>query len=429
MTGNSLDQHMQRYAERTAGMRASAIRALFAVASRPEVVSLAGGMPYLQSLPLESLAEEAAALVVEEGLVALQYGSGQGIPRLREQICQVMSLEGIKAHPDDVMVTLGSQMALDLVTRIFCDPGDVILAEAPSYVGALGVFQAYQAQVVHVAMDDDGLVPAALVAAIETTRAAGRRIKFLYTIPNFHNPAGVTLSEERRGQIAEICRQAGILILEDNPYGLLGFDDRLRRAIRADDAENVIYLGSFSKTFAPGLRVGWVLAPHAVREKLVLANEAATLNPPVFNQMLISRYLEKFDWLGQIKAYRQTYNERRDVMLSALETQMPDGTSWTHPDGGFYVWVTLPAGFDSAAMLPRAVTARVAYVPGTAFYADGLGSRQLRLSYCFPTSERIEEGVRRLATVMESELDVMRTFGTSWSRPTLGPSSPSPDTA
>ena len=429
MTGNSLDQHMQRYAERTAGMRASAIRALFAVASRPEVVSLAGGMPYLQSLPLESLAEEAAALVVEEGLVALQYGSGQGIPRLREQICQVMALEGIKAHPDDVMVTLGSQMALDLVTRIFCDPGDVILAEAPSYVGALGVFQAYQAQVVHIAMDDDGLVPAALVTAIETTRAAGRRIKFLYTIPNFHNPAGVTLSEERRGQIAEICRQAGILILEDNPYGLLGFDDRLRRAIRADDAENVIYLGSFSKTFAPGLRVGWVLAPHAVREKLVLANEAATLNPPVFNQMLISRYLEKFDWLGQIKAYRQTYNERRDVMLSALESQMPDGTSWTHPDGGFYVWVTLPAGFDSAAMLPRAVTARVAYVPGTAFYADGLGSRQLRLSYCFPTSERIEEGVRRLATVMENELDVMRTFGTSWSRPTLGPSSPSPDTA
>jgi 2-aminoadipate transaminase len=429
MTGNSLDQHMQRYAERTAGMRASAIRALFAVASRPEVVSLAGGMPYLQSLPLESLAEEAAALVVEEGLVALQYGSGQGIPRLREQICQVMALEGIKAHPDDVMVTLGSQMALDLVTRIFCDPGDVILAEAPSYVGALGVFQAYQAQVVHVAMDDDGLDPEALVAAIETTLAAGRRIKFLYTIPNFHNPAGVTLSEDRRGRIAEICRRAGILILEDNPYGLLGFDDRLRRAIRADDAENVIYLGSFSKTFAPGLRVGWVLAPHAVREKLVLANEAATLNPPVFNQMLISRYLEKFDWLGQIKAYRQTYNERRDVMLTALEEQMPDGTSWTHPDGGFYVWVTLPAGFDSAAMLPRAVTARVAYVPGTAFYADGLGSRQLRLSYCFPTSERIEEGVRRLATVMESELDVMRTFGTSWSRPTLGPSSPSPDTA
>jgi DNA-binding transcriptional MocR family regulator len=327
------------------------------------------------------------------------------------------------------MVTVGSQMALDLTTRIFIDPGDVILAEAPSYVGALGTFHSYQAQVVHVAMDDDGLIPEALEAAIEACAAAGRRVKLLYTIPNFHNPAGVTLSDDRRGVIADICRRAGIAILEDNPYGLLGFDDKLRRAIRADDADNVIYLGSFSKTFAPGLRVGWVLAPHAVREKLVLANESATLNPPVFNQMLISRYLAKFDWLGQIKAYRQTYAERRDTMLACLEDQMPEGTTWTHPDGGFYVWVTLPEGFDAAAMLPRAVTARVAYVPGNAFYADGLGSRQLRLSYCFPTSERIAEGIRRLATVLESELDVMRTFGTHWSRPALGPTSPSPDTA
>ncbi|HEY5116389.1 MAG TPA: PLP-dependent aminotransferase family protein, partial [Nakamurella sp.] len=226
MTGNSLDHHMQRYAQRTNGMRASAIRALFAVANRPEVVSLAGGMPYLKSLPLESLAAEAAALVSEEGLVALQYGSGQGIPQLREQICQVMALEGISAHPDDVMVTVGSQMALDLTTRIFCDPGDVILAEAPSYVGALGTFRAYQADVVHVAMDEDGLIPEALVAAIDACAVAGRRVKLLYTIPNFHNPAGVTLSDERRPIIAEICREAGIAILEDNPYGLLGFDDR-----------------------------------------------------------------------------------------------------------------------------------------------------------------------------------------------------------
>jgi 2-aminoadipate transaminase len=429
VTGTSLDPHVQRYAQRTSAMRASAIRALFAVANRPEVVSLAGGMPYLRSLPLESLAAEAAALVAEDGLVALQYGSGQGIPELREQICQVMALEGIKAHPDDVMVTVGSQMALDLTTRVFIDPGDVILAEAPSYVGALGTFHSYQAQVVHVAMDDDGLIPEALVAAIETCRAAGRRVKLLYTIPNFHNPAGVTLSEGRRTEIAEICRRSGIAILEDNPYGLLGFDDRMRRAIRADDADNVLYLGSFSKTFAPGLRVGWVLAPHAVREKLVLANESATLNPPVFNQMLISRYLAGYDWLSQVKAYRQTYAERRDVMLGALGDLMPQGTGWTRPEGGFYVWMTLPEGFDTAAMLPRAVTARVAYVPGNAFYADGLGTRQLRLSYCFPTPERITEGIRRLAGVLAGELDVMRTFGTGATRTAAIPSAPSPDTA
>lgn len=428
MTGTSLDEHVQRYAQRTGGMRASAIRALFAVANRPEVVSLAGGMPYLRSLPLEAVAAEAAELVAEDGLIALQYGSGQGIPELREQICQVMSLEGISAHPDDVMVTVGSQMALDLTTRIFIDPGDVILAEAPSYVGALGTFQSYQAQIVHVAMDEDGLIPSALVAAIDACRAAGRPVKLLYTIPNFHNPAGVTLSAARRVQIAEIARSAGIAVLEDNPYGLLGFDDRVRRSIRADDADNVIYLGSFSKTFAPGLRVGWVLAPHAVREKLVLANEAAILNPPVFNQMLISRYLAKVDWQRQIKAYRQTYAERRDTMLAALTDLMPSGTTWTVPDGGFYVWVTLPEGFDAAAMLPRAVTARVAYVPGTAFYADGLGTRQLRLSYCFPTPDRITEGIRRLSGVIAGELEVMRTFGTSPTRAVTGASSPAPDT-
>ena len=434
MTGNSLDRHVPLYAQRTAGMRASAVRSLFAVANRPEVVSLAGGMPYLQSLPLDSIAAEAAQLITQDGLQALQYGSGQGIAELREQICQVMAVEGIRAHPDDVTVTVGSQMAPDLVTRVFCDPGDVILAEAPSYVGALTTFASYQADVVHVEMDADGLIPAAVSAAIDSCRVAGRRIKFLYTIPNFHNPAGVTMSDSRRLELARICADAGIPILEDNPYGLLGFDDRVRRAIRADDADNVIYLGSFSKTFAPGLRVGWVLAPHAVREKLVLANESATLNPPVFNQMMVSRYLANFDWLGQVKAYRQTYAERRDAMLDALEAHMPQGTTWTRPDGGFFVWVTLPEGFDSAAMLPRAVTARVAYVPGTAFYADGLGSRQMRLSFCYPTPERIVEGIRRLAAVLDSELDVMRTFGATGSTPALpqrrtqrGPSSPSPD--
>lgn len=435
MPGNSLDSHVARYAARTDGMRASAIRALFAVANRPEVVSLAGGMPFLQSLPLEQLAAEAADLIAADGRVALQYGSGQGIPELREQICQVMAMEGITAHPDDVVVTVGSQMALDLVTRIFCDPGDVILAEAPSYVGALGTFAAYQAQVVHVDSDDDGLIPSALSTAIAAVRESGRRIKLLYTIPNFHNPAGVTLSMVRRPEIAQICADARITVLEDNPYGLLGFSDTIYPAIRSMDAENVIYLGSFSKTFAPGLRIGWALAPHAVREKLVLANESATLNPPVFNQLMISRYLANFDWQGQIKTYRQLYAERRDAMLAALQAHMPEGTSWTHPDGGFYIWVTLPEGLDTAAMLPRAVTARVAYVPGTAFYADGFGSRQMRLSFCYPTPERIATGVRRLAGVLEREQETMRTFGTGFARRELrqgsssGPPAPSPNTS
>ncbi|UOX87233.1 PLP-dependent aminotransferase family protein [Amycolatopsis sp. FBCC-B4732] len=424
----NLDPHLERYAARTAGMTASEIRALFAVASRPEVVSLAGGMPNLAALPLDTLSAQVAEIIAEDGLVALQYGSAHGVPALREQICEIMALEGIKAHPDDVVVTVGSQMGLDMVTRLFCDPGDVVIAEGPSYVGALGSFAAYQAQVVHVAMDENGLVPELLREALVRTEKAGRRVKFLYTIPNFHNPAGVTLAVERRAEILEICRDHGVLVVEDNPYGLLGFDGQTYPALRSADPENVVYLGSFSKTFASGLRVGWVLAPHAVREKLVLAAESATLCPPTFNQMIVSRYLATHDWKGQIKKFQENYRDRRDAMLSALEQHLPPGCSWTKPDGGFYVWVTVPEGVDTKAMLPRAVTARVAYASGTGFYADGFGSRQMRLSYCYPTPERIREGVRRLAAVLESEMDLARTFGNVGSRQIQGPQNPSPDT-
>ena len=408
--GSRLDPWLQSYAERTSGMNASEIRALFAVASRPEVVSLAGGMPYLSALPMDTVAAAVAQMLATQGLTALQYGSGQGDPTLREQILEVMALEGISAHADDIVVTTGSQQALDLVTRIFIDPGDVVLAEAPSYVGALGVFAAYQAQVAHVASDDDGLVPEALEERILGLLAAGKRIKFLYTVPNFHNPAGTTLSMQRRPQIVEIAQRHGILVLEDNPYGLLGFDREPFGAMRSLSEEGVVYLGSFSKTFAPGLRVGWALAPHAIREKLVLASESAILCPSAYAQMTVSTYLATCDWKAQIKIYRELYRERRDAMLESLSALLSQAT-WTHPDGGFYVWLTLPEGLNSKAMLPRAVTERVAYVPGTAFFADGTGHRHVRLSYCYPDPERIREGVRRFAGVVQTELDLLETFG------------------
>jgi 2-aminoadipate transaminase len=407
-----LDNYVDRYAARTHGMTASAIRALFAVANRPEVVSLAGGMPNIADLPLDVVGSILNKLIVDNGRVAMQYGSGQGEPAIREAICEVMRLEGISAHPDDVTVTVGSQQALDLVTRIFCDPGDVVICEAPSYVGALGVFRAYQCQVVHVAMDNQGLDPVSLQEAIDALREAGKTVKFLYTIPNFHNPAGVTQSLDRRTEILRIAEAADLLVVEDNPYGLLGFDGDPIPAMRSLDEDRVVYLGSFSKTFAPGFRVGWVLAPHAVREKLVLAQESATLCPPVFSQFAIAAYLANHDWRGQIKVFREMYRERRDAMISGLTAHMPIGSSWNVPQGGFFVWVQIPPGLDSQAMLPRAVTARVAYVPGTAFYSDGFGTRYMRLSYCFPTPQRILEGTRRLGEVLEYEASVNETFGT-----------------
>ena len=413
-------------------MTASEIRALFAVASRPEVVSLAGGMPYLPALPLHELAGELAQMVATEGMTALQYGSAQGTAELREQICEVMALEGIRAHADDVTVTVGSQMALDMVTRIFCDPGDVVLAEAPSYVGALTTFASYQAQVMQVPMDDEGLIPTELDAALRLLHTQGRAPKFLYTIPNFHNPAGVTLAVPRRADVLELCAEHQVLIVEDNPYGLLGFDGQIYPAMRAAEADNVVYLGSFSKTFAPGLRVGWALAPHAVREKLVLAAESATLCPPAFTQAVVTRYLAQHDWKGQIKNYQQAYRVRRDAMLAALRQHLPPGCRWTQPAGGFYVWLTVPEGLDTKAMLPRAVTQRVAYVPGTAFYTSsdsGQARRLMRLSFCYPTPERITEGVRRLAAVLDGELELQRTFGNVAPRTVSGPHSPAPDTA
>lgn len=411
-----LDRFVDNYSQRTKGMRVSAVRALFAVANRPEIVSLAGGMPNIKDLPLGDIADSMAEMIRTRGTQVMQYGSGQGEPELREQILDVMALEGITAHPDDVAITAGSQQGLDLVTRIFCDPGDVVLAESPSYVGALGTFLSYQVEVVHVPSDDEGLDPVALLETVARVQAQGKRIKFLYTIPNYNNPSGVTQSARRRLDIVAACRAAGVLVVEDNPYGLLALDAEPIPAMRAE-ADDVIYLGSFSKTFAPGYRVGWVLAPHAVREKLVLAQESATLCPPVFSQFAISNYLANHDWRGQVVVFRDMYRGRRDAMLDSLAEEMPAGTSWTHPAGGFFVWVTLPEGLDSQAMLPRGIDARVAFVPGNAFYADGQGARNVRLSFCFPTAERIRDGVQRFAEVVRRELDMMDIFGVHTSSP------------
>jgi len=436
MTGTTQDDYTDRYARRVRGMTTSEIRALFSVASRPEVVSLAGGSPYIAALPLDAVGEMLGKLAAEQGTTSLQYGIGQGTVELRERICEVMALSGIHgASPDDVVVTVGGQQALDLLARLFLDPGDVVLAEGPTYVGALGVFQAAQAQVQHVAMDDDGLIPEALVEAIGAVERSGRRAKFLYTIPTFQNPAGVTLSDERREQVLDICERAGLLVVEDDPYAMLSFAGDAPLPLRARRREGVFYLSTFSKTFAPGLRVGWILAPHAVREKLVIASEANILCPSAFAQGAVTQYLSTMPWREQIKVYREIYRERRDALLGALHDLAPTGTSWTRPTGGLFVWATLPEGLDSKAMMPRAIAARVAYVPGTGFYADGTGTSNMRLNFSYATPERIREGVRRLCGVMEQELAMRAVFGADSAphhhrrRGTAAADAPGPDLA
>jgi 2-aminoadipate transaminase len=407
------DPFLDRYAHGTRAMTASEIRALFAVAARPEIVSLAGGMPYTAGLPFDVIGDVVEEVLGKEGAAALQYGGGQGDARLREVMVELMRREGIHASAADVVVTVGSQQALDLLARMFCDPGDVIVAEGPSYVGALSAFSQYQVEIRHVRLDDDGLDPDELEAELGRLAREGRRVKFLYTVPNFHNPAGVTLSDTRRDRVVEIARRHDLLVLEDNPYGLLGFETSPPNALRAREADNIVYLGTISKIFGPGLRIGWALAPPAIRERLILVKEAADLSQSNFNQSVAYRYFAEYPWQETLKELRDVYRERRDAMLEALAEHFPpeSGVTWTRPSGGFYVWVRLPGQLDAKAMLAKAISARVAYVPGGSFFADGQGSSNLRLSYCFPPPDRIREGVRRLADVVTEEIELLRAIG------------------
>ena len=407
--GERFDHWIDSYAKRASSLSVSEVRALFAVVSRPEVVSLAGGMPNVSSLPKELITESFKKLMSSRGDMALQYGGGQGDITLRGQIHDIMALEGINSSVEDLVVTTGSQHGLELIAGLFLDEGDVVIAEGPSYVGALGIFRHYQAAVEHVYTDNDGMSPEALKEAIAKLKKAGKKIKLLYLVPNFANPSGVTLSAKRRPEILEIAKANNILVVEDNPYGLLYFDKKPPKALRSMD-DNVIYLGSFSKILVPGFRVGYVLAPPPIREKLVLAQESAILCPSAFSQMMISEYLATADWKKQVDTFRGVYKERKDAALKAMKKYLPTLTT-TKPDGGFYLWVDLPKGMDSKAMLPLAVKELVAYTPGTAFYGDGQGKDKLRICYSFPTPERIDLGIKRLSNVINLQLDLQKTFG------------------
>lgn len=406
----NFDSWKHAYAARAENLSVSEVRALFSVVSRPEVVSLAGGMPDVSALDGELIEKAFQSLMSNRRNYALQYGGGQGDLRLREQIQTIMELEGVHGSVEDIMITTGSQHALELISDLFLDQGDVVLVEAPSYVGAVGIFRHKEAHIEHVYTDDEGISPEALREAAERLLAEGKRLKMLYLVPNFANPSGVTLTAERRVEVLNICKEFGILIVEDNPYGQLYFGQQPPKAIRSMDSEQIVYLGSFSKILSPGLRVGYVLAPPAIREKLVLANESAILSPATFAQMLVSEYLSISDWQGQIATYRNLYREKRDSALNALSQYLPK-IKTTRPDGGFFLWLTLPEGLNSKEMLPLAVTELVAYTPGTAFYGDGRGKENIRVCFSHPTAENVAVGIKRLSNVINQQVELLETFG------------------
>jgi 2-aminoadipate transaminase len=403
----SIDRFVDLYSTRTSGMSASEVRALFAVASRPEVVSLAGGMPFVQALPTEELLQVVHEVLEEYGPMALQYGGGQGDLSLRHRLTGLMAAEGVEADPEDMVITTGAQQALDLVGKIFIDPGDLIAVEAPAYVGALTAFSAYEPRYLQIDIDADGMI----VDHLEQALIRGERPKFVYTCPNFGNPSGVTLSYERRQQLIALCREASVPILEDNPYGMLRFEGDPLPCLRTLDPDNVIYLGTVSKVFSPGVRVGWALAEQSVIQRLVLAKEAADLCGSSFMMLVTERYFaDESRWRTNLASLVDIYRSRRDAMVSAIEEYFPQDATWTSPTGGFYVWVSLPDWMDTKRMLAAAVERRVAYVPGSAFYPDERGRAQMRLAFCYPTEDRIREGIQRLGSLLDDEAQLYRSL-------------------
>ncbi len=402
----NVDPYVDLYARRTSGMSASEVRALFAVASRPEVVSLAGGMPFVRALPTGSVADVVQSVLTEHADTALQYGGGQGTPALRERLAMLMAEERTEIDPEDIVVTTGAQQALDLIAKVLVDPGDEIVVEAPAYVGALSAFSAYEPRYVQVELDRDGMI----VERLDEALVKGARPKFVYTVPNFHNPAGVTMSRERRERLVALCREAHVPIVEDNPYGLLRFEGPSEPTLRSMDPQNVIYVGTVSKVFSPGVRVGWAVAEPGVLQRLILAKEAADLCGSSFTMLVTERYLSDDRWQVNLRGLVDTYRSRRDAMLAALQEHFPADASWTEPAGGFFVWATVPDYFDTQALLAAAVERRVAYVPGTAFYPDGRGRDKMRLAFCYPTEDDITEGVRRLGLLLADEEELYRSL-------------------
>jgi 2-aminoadipate transaminase len=405
---HQFDPYRDRYALRAAGMTGSEIRALFAVLERPEIISMAGGNTDT-SIVAHRIADCVNDVLSASSADALGYGPGSGAVVLREKLAELMGTEDIEADPHQIVVTDGAQQGLELVAKIFVEPGDVVLTEAPTYVGALGAFDSFQADVRSVPTDGDGMLPDALAEALDALDDEGRTVKFLYLVPTFQNPSGTTTTEARRRALVEICHARRLLILEDNPYAQVRFDGTPVPAIRSLTDDGIIYLGTLSKVFSPGMRVGWVLAPETVRERLVLAKEAADLCSSPFTQLVAASYLGSGHVDEDMDVVRKVYKERRDAMLDALDSHFPSDANTRPPEGGLFLWVTLPEPMDTKQMLAKSLEAGAAYVPGTAFYPRKRDGRtSMRLNFSYPSVPDIEEGMRRLGAVVTDQLDLAR---------------------
>jgi 2-aminoadipate transaminase len=411
----SISRDLERYAglfaSRTRVMKSSAMRDLMAITARPEVISLAGGLPDTSTFPPDTFAAITQRIAAESCAKALQYGPTEGLPETKDCIAAVMAAEGMHVDHEDMLVTTGGQQVIDLVTKTLIDPGDVVIAEGPTYPGAVPVFCAYQADVVQIEMDSEGMRIDLLEQALERLEREGRRPKFIYTVPSFQNPAGVTLAPARRRRLVEIAHERELLVLEDNPYGLLRYEGAAPAPLHAlDGGVYVMYLGTFSKILSPGIRLGWVAAPPPVLEKINLGKQAADLCTSTLSQLMVQAWFEQGRWQDYVESLTELYRARRDTMLDALADHFPPQAEWTRPSGGLFIWATLPDFIDTTDLLARALRDNVAFVPGEAAYLDGRGRNAMRLNFSGSNEESIREGIRRIGEVISEQVELYGTL-------------------
>ncbi len=409
-TARDLERYAGLFAERTKVMKSSAMRDLMALTEQPDVISLAGGLPDTSTFAPDSYASLMSTVAAESCARALQYGPTEGLAVVKTCISDVMREEGMEVDADEVLVTTGGQQVIDLVCKTLVDPGDVVVCEAPTYPGAIPTFCAYQADVVQVRMDRNGLRTDELEGTLDALERDGRRPKFIYTVPNFHNPAGVTLSLERRRELVRIASDRELLVLEDNPYGMLRYEGTPLPTLRSLDDEFVIYASTFSKILSPGVRLGWTVAPAPVLQKMNIGKQASDLCSSSISQYFVSAYFESGPWQEYVRSLIEIYRRRRDVMLDALAENFPREAEWTHPEGGLFIWATLPDYIDTTDLLARALDEHVAFVPGRAAYVDGRGGSSMRLNFSGVSERDIHEGIRRIGEVVHEQVGLYGTL-------------------
>jgi 2-aminoadipate transaminase len=405
---SDLERYAGLFAARTGVMRSSAMRDLMAITARPEVISLAGGLPDTSTFPAATFAAQMTRIAQESTAEALQYGPTEGFAETVDCIVEVMGAEGMLPDPDDVIVTTGGQQAIDLICKTLVDPGDVVVCEAPTYPGAVPVFCSYQAETIQIDCDQDGLRIEELEAVLARLDGEGRRPKFVYSVPSFQNPSGVTMSLERRRRLVELARSRELLVVEDNPYGLLRFGgEPLPPLYQLDGGDFVLYVGTFSKILSPGIRLGWAVAPPPVMEKIVLGKQAADLCTSTLTQHFVREYFAEGRWREYIASLIEIYRSRRDTMVESLREHFPSQATWTEPQGGLFIWATLPEYIDTSDLLAKALREDVAFVPGQAAYVDeSRGRSSMRLNFSGVGEEEIREGVRRIGKAVAEQVEL-----------------------